>query len=194
MTGGPRTLVSDTCHLVVIDVQERLAPAMPVPDAVPNALGLLLAAARTCRVPVTVSEQYPKGLGATLPAVVEALPEHSAFVEKMTFSAMREPDFAARIEGVDRPRLVVTGMETHVCVLQTVLDALHGGLAVSVVADAVASRTAEDRLRGLDRMHAAGAEIVTAEMVVFEWLERAGTPAFKALSPLIRDRGAAPRP
>ncbi len=194
MISGPRPLVSDSCHLVVVDVQERLAPAMPVPEAVPAALSLLLAAARACRVPVTVSEQYPKGLGPTLPVLVEALPDHSAVVEKMTFSAMREPNFAARIEGVDRPRLVVTGMETHVCVLQTVLDALHGGLAVSVVADAVASRSAEDRMRGLARMQAAGAEIVTTEMVVFEWLERAGTPAFKALSPLIRDRGGAPRP
>lgn len=192
MSTPPALLEAATSHLVIVDVQDKLAPAVAGREGIEAALLLLLEAARVHGVPVTVTEQYPKGLGPTTDAVAKALPDGAAIIEKLAFSAMREPNFTARIEGVDRPRLIVAGMETHVCVLQTVLDALRAGLACCVVADAVGSRTDEDRRRGLDRMAAAGAEIITAEMAVFEWTEKAGTPAFRQLAPRIRDRAVRP--
>jgi len=192
MSRTPALLEAATSHLVIVDVQERLAPAVADREGITGAVLLLLEAARVHGVPVTVTEQYPKGLGPTLGSVVAALPDDAVVIEKTAFSAMREPNFAARVEGIERPHLLVAGMETHVCVLQTVLDALRAGWSCSVAADAVGSRSDEDRRRGLDRMAAAGADIVTTEMAIFEWTEKAGTPAFRRLAPLIRDRAVRP--
>jgi nicotinamidase-related amidase len=171
--------------LLVIDMQERLMPAMTGAEpATANAVRLMQAAGRL-GVPVLVSEQYPKGLGRTV-APIGALAPTGAIAEKLSFSCLDDPGWRARFEHLHRGQAIVAGVEAHVCVLQTALGLRAEGYETAVVADAVASRKAESRALALDRLRQNGVEIVTAEMVLFEWLGRAGTPEFKALSELIR--------
>jgi nicotinamidase-related amidase len=186
MTG---IIAAGVSHLVIVDMQERLAPAVQDPGTLAARVALMAQAAGRLGVPVTATEQYRKGLGATLPVVAAALPEGARTIEKMTFDSCGEPAFMARIEalrGQGRDLAIVTGAEAHVCVLQTALGLVAAGCRVAVAADAVSSRRALDRDTGLARMAANGAAIVTAEMVVFEWLARAGTEDFRAMLPLIR--------
>ncbi|MBK1669163.1 hypothetical protein CKO28_14090 [Rhodovibrio sodomensis] len=173
--------------LVVVDMQARLVPVLADPDSLSARVQFLLRAAAQLSVPVLASEQYPKGLGHTVQEVADYLPE-GAVVQKMTFSAMREPAFREALEtgGAGRRQAVVCGAETHVCVLQTAAELVAAGYATTLVADAVGSRRASDRTAGLDRLRDLGCQVATSEMVVFEWLERAGTDAFRRLAPLIK--------
>lgn len=175
----------DKSCLLVVDVQARLAPAMHGEQAVVDNTRLLLKAARRLDVPVLVSEQYRRGLGPTVDAVAEHVPAGSV-VEKMHFSCLNDAGFAERFRRTGRPMAVVAGIEAHVCVLQTAEQLLEAGADVFVVADATSSRTPANHGAALDRMRQAGARVVTTEMVVFEWLEKAGTPEFKELSALIK--------
>jgi nicotinamidase-related amidase len=163
--------------LVVVDVQEAFRPYASF-AGVAQACTTLLRAARILDVPRVVSEQYPKGLGHTAPEVGL---EDELTIEKTVFSA-------ARADGFDlggRSQVVVCGIETHVCVSQTVHDLLERGVEVHVPADAVGSRHAIDYERGLERLERAGAVVTTVEAALFELLERAGTPEFKAVQKLI---------
>jgi len=171
--------------LVVVDVQERLAPAVHASDRVVHNVGVLLQAADRLGVPVLVTEQYPKGLGHTVGPLKERLPD-GAVVEKIHFSACGEPGFVERLDSLGRDQIVLTGMEAHVCVLQTALGLRSLGRTVYIVADATSSRTPGNAELGIERMRENGVEIVTTEMAVFEWMQRAGTPEFKALSALIK--------
>jgi nicotinamidase-related amidase len=171
--------------LLVVDIQERLLPKMAAPAAVVENTALLLKAARRLDVPVLVSEQYPRGLGATVPDLTSLLhPDEK--VEKLHFSCIGDEAFATRFRGLNRRQAVVAGIESHVCVLQTVEDLLAGGTEVFVVEDATSSRVEKSKAAAMARLREAGARVVTAEMVVFEWLAKAGTPAFKDLSALIK--------
>jgi nicotinamidase-related amidase len=170
-------LSRDRAALVVIDVQDGFRPYAVFED-VAGACAKLLEAARILELPVLVSEQYPKGLGHTAPEV--GLSDETT-IEKTVFSA-------ARAEGFDlsgRSQALVCGIEAHVCVSQTVHDLLDAGVEVHVPADAVGSRHAIDYERGLERMERAGAVVGTVEASLFELLERAGTPEFKAIQKLI---------
>ena len=172
-------------QLLVVDVQERLAPAVQNAGRIVARTRILLDAAGLVQVPVTVSEQYPKGLGATLPALAP-LPRGTTVLDKVAFSCWREPRLRSAIEAAKRPQVVLCGMETHVCVLQTAVDLREAGLDVFVVADAVGSRAEESRRLGLERMRDRGIDVVDSEMVVFEWAERAGTDLFRALVGLVK--------
>lgn len=170
-------LARDRVALVVVDVQEGFRPYASF-AGVADACAKLVRAARILGVPRVVSEQYPKGLGHTAPEV--GLQDEVA-IEKSVFSA-------ARADGFDlsgREQAVVCGIETHVCVSQTVHDLLERGVEVHVPADAVGSRHALDYERGLERLERAGAVVTTVEAALFELLERAGTPEFKAVQKLI---------
>lgn len=171
--------------LLVIDVQERLAPAIAERDSVVGNAGRLLKAARRLTVPALASEQYPHGLGPLVHELDRLVP-HDARLEKTAFSCMGEPAFSDRFLSLGREQAVLLGMETHVCVLQTALDLVATGVRTYVVADACGSRTVENKRAGLERMARAGVEVVTTEMVLFEWLGRAGTDAFRDLLGLIK--------
>jgi nicotinamidase-related amidase len=149
-------------------------------------IGLLAEGFGVLGRPVLASEQYPKGLGHTVPEVAERLPEGSAVVEKLRFSACGVGDFDSALETLGVRSWVVCGIETHVCVNQTVLDLLSRGHDVHVAADAVSSRTAANRALGLEKMREAGAHVTSTEMALFEMLEEAGSPEFKAISKLVR--------
>ncbi len=170
--------------LLVVDVQERLLPAMASPDNILPPIQLLLRAAATLEVPILVSEQYPKGLGPTV-SPIRDLVSQNRIAEKIEFSCAANPGLRSRLLDFGRDQLVLCGIEAHVCVLQTALGFI-GERQVFVVADAIDSRQRESRSLALRRMERAGVELVTAEMVVFEWLGRAGTPKFKELSALLK--------
>ncbi|MCX8101020.1 MAG: isochorismatase family protein [Geminicoccaceae bacterium] len=181
-----KLLRRDDCLLLLVDVQERLAAAMPEREQVIGRCRLLAEAARRLAVPVIASEQYPKGLGPTVPGLAASL-GNAPRLEKLSFSCALEPAIVEAVRASGRRTLVLGGMEAHVCVLQTALGFRALGAEVAVVADAVASRREESRILALERLREAGCQVVDCEMVLFEWLERAGTPEFKAISPWIRD-------
>ena len=172
---------ADTSQLVLIDIQERLAPATLDGERTVQQAGILLEAAALLGVPHTISEQYPRGLGPTVAAIREKADPGRVF-DKVHFSCQADD----RLAETERPDTVLCGMEAHVCVLQTALDLDSAGYRVHVVADAVASRTAQNRDLAIERMRKAGIAIVSTEMVLFEWLGTAGHPDFRAVSALIR--------
>lgn len=177
-----------TTALVVVDVQEKLNATLPENRLgdLRRSLTILLGAARELRLPTVYTEQYPKGLGPTEAAIREELERLGATrYEKTSFSACGAEGFDQALPAGLRTAIVV-GVETHVCVFQTVRDLAAQGVVVHVPIDGVASRRDDHRQVGLDLCARAGAVITTTETVVFDLLERAGTPAFKALAPLVR--------
>ena len=180
----------DASHLIVVDLQEKLLPALPGAAAILARAALLVEAAAALGVPATATEQYPQGLGATDAALALRLGD-APRVEKRAFSAADA--LGARLADFpDRRELILAGAETHVCVLQTAIEALERGFRVVLAADAIGSRRGFDREAALRRMEKAGAVVATTEMVVFEWLREAGTPAFRALAPKIKALGGDP--
>jgi nicotinamidase-related amidase len=165
------------CALLMVDVQEKLLPHMHEADHVLESCVWLVRVARRLQVPVAASEQYPQGLGRTVTSLSEVL-EDAPIVPKVDFSCVGEARLM-ELPALARPCIVVAGMEAHVCVLQTALELRAVGKEVCVVADAVSSRTPANRDLALARMRDAGVQIVSREMVAFEWLERAGTPTFR---------------
>ena len=175
----------DKSCLLVIDVQEKLIGAMSAAAEVVANTGILLKAAERLDIPALFSEQYPKGLGPTVPELAPYAAKAGA-VTKTAFSCAAAPGYLERLKAVGRDQLVLTGIEAHVCVLQTALELKDRGFPVFVVADAISSRKPENAEIAISRMREAGVTVVTTEMVLFEWLGRAGTPEFKELSALIR--------
>jgi nicotinamidase-related amidase len=168
--------------LLLIDFQSRLMPAITDGAAAVANARRLLDAARLLDVPVVVTEQYAKGLGGTVP---ELLPDRQESVfHKTSFDACRMPDFLGRLP--QHRALVVAGCETHVCVLQTALGLIDAGRRVFLVRDAVASRRAESKEAAIRRLERHGAEIVTTEMVIFEWVERVEHPRFREALALVK--------
>jgi nicotinamidase-related amidase len=183
---SPYLLDRDRAVLCVIDIQERLAAAMAEREAVIDASCRLALSARRLGVPVVVTEQYPKGIGPTEPALIEALGDDYRPLEKLHFSCCEEPPFAARLRELGREQVVLCGMEMHVCLLATGLDLLNDGYQVHVVAEAVCSRNAEHKRLALEQVRQAGAVVTCVEAAVYQMLRLAGTPEFKDLLPLFR--------
>ncbi len=184
---APHLLDHTQSQLLVIDVQEKLLPTIHAVDAMIARANLVVAAARELQVPITLSEQYPKGLGPTQEALRVACGNTAPVFAKTAFSCLRDEALHAYLAShATRKQLVIVGMEAHVCVLQTALDARAAGYDVFVAGDAVSSRSAADAEAARHRMAHAGVTMISAEMAFFEWLERAGTPAFKALAPLLK--------
>lgn len=191
---APLALSRSRAALFVVDIQDRLLPAMTEEAAgrVLKHTAILIDAAARLGLPIVVSQQYPKGLGGTVPAIEEALAAAASAgaalhrFDKLEFSAAASPEFAALAPALRRDQWIVTGMETHVCVYQTARDLVARGSAVHVVADAVCSRAEANWRIGLDLAVRAGAIPTSTEVCVFDLLGRAGTEEFKALSKAIR--------
>lgn len=178
---------ADKSCLIVIDMQERLVPAMQAPARTIRNARVLMTAADELDVPTILTEQYPAGLGRTVPDLAKVAAAAGATVlPKVHFSCMEDQGFAAAFRATGRSQAVIAGMEAHICVMQTAVQMMDEGYEVFVVTDATSSRTPESEKACLDRLQACGAGIVTTEMVVFEWLGRAGTESFKALLPLVK--------
>jgi nicotinamidase-related amidase len=171
--------------LLIVDIQERLAAVMKERDRVVRNNLHLIDLARMTDVPVVVTEQYPKGLGRTVAELQSALPPYQP-IEKISFNCCGEPAFLAEIRKLNRKKIVLTGMETHICVLQTATGLLQDGFIPHVVGDAICSRTEENWRTGLAFMRDAGAVITCTETVLFQLLKVAGTEEFKKISQRIK--------
>ncbi|MDQ7250796.1 hydrolase [Dongia sedimenti] len=169
--------------LLLVDMQERLVPVMADAADLTARCGILLRAAYELGVPILASEQYPKGLGATIPSLAAFATRR---LEKMEFSAYANNAIKDELTRAGQKQIILAGIEAHVCVLQTGLELVAAGFQVFVVADAVASRRPESREVALHRVARAGATLITAEMALFEWLRSASAPEFRAISQLIR--------
>lgn len=180
------TLAAGASRLLVVDVQTRLLPAIDGWESLVTRVAALIEAADALGVPLLASEQYPQGLGPTVDPLATAIGDRR--LAKVSFSALREPAIAERLADADgaAATLVLCGIEAHVCVLQTALDLAAAGRRVALVGDATGSRRAADHALALARARAHGIEVVGTEMVLFEWLERADSAAFRALQPRIK--------
>lgn len=174
-------LTAENSLLLLIDLQSKLAPAIHNNAEVEQHCRWLLEVSRELAVPVLATEQYPQGLGVTVPSLLTLL-KSEEILEKIHFSAAQEPHIQAALADSDRRQIVLCGTETHVCVLQTALDLISAGYQVFVVAEACGSRRDSDKQLALGRLQQAGAVIVSREMVAFEWLQRAGTAQFRQIS------------
>lgn len=186
----PRLRREDTL-LLVVDVQQRLLPAMFEAERVVRHGALLARAARRLAIPIVVTEQYPEKLGPTVAPLREVMAEamgEFAPIAKMLFSACTEETMQTlnTLRESGRASVLLCGLEAHVCVLQSALDLLEAGFTVFVPQDAISSRYEDDKKAGLERMRGAGAILCSTEMAVFELLREAGTPDFKALLPFIK--------
>lgn len=187
MSGSETMVNRNDAVLVLVDMQERLASAMPNREGVERTAVLLAGAARILGIPVIVTRQNPDGLGDTLCGVREAVGPHTP-CDKMTFSCFSDPVFAAALAAIDPGQVIIAGMETHICVTQTALDLHRAGFAVHVVADATCARRDADHSVALDRLRAAGVVVTVAESVIYEALGRAGTDEFRQVLALVKEQ------
>ena len=178
-------LACEHAQLLVIDFQERLLPSIDDRAAILAQAERMIRAAVALDLPITVSEQYPRGLGATAPSILAATP-NAARLEKMTFSLCADAACRRRISEVLRPQVLIVGIETHVCVYQTALDLLAMQLRPIVLADAVSSRRPLDGAIALDGLRAAGAGVTTVESAIFQLVHEAGTDRFQRILPIVR--------
>lgn len=185
MPDQSRRITRSQAALLVVDIQERLLPAIYEKQRVLQNALILARAAGILNLPVHVTEQYRKGLGATVPELVAAIPGILP-LEKLTFSSTGAPGLLDRLRAGGARDIILCGIEAHVCVTQTCLDLLREGFTPFVVTDATSSRTAANHQAGIDRMRAAGAIVVSTEMILFELLERAGTVEFKHVLDLVK--------
>jgi nicotinamidase-related amidase len=182
-----RPLESEQCALIVIDIQEKLLPPIWERERLVRNAQLLIRLAGILKIPSLVTTQYSKGLGNTVPEVASLLPEAPS-IDKLMFSCFGSDVFCNLIKRLpgQRTTVLLCGMETHICVMQTALGALREGYLVHVAADAVSSRTELNWRIGLERMRAAGAILSSTEMMIYELLRSSGAPAFKELLPYLK--------
>lgn len=180
---SPELMSRHDTALLIVDVQDKLLRAIPDAERLVWNIGRLVEAAAALGVETLATEQYPKGLGHTVSSLASRL---GGIPEKLAFSAVGCDALRSRLETLDRPNLLVCGIETHVCVQQTALDLLHAGFRVFVAMDAVASRAPFDRDIALQRMVASGVTPTTVESAMFEWCETAAAPEFKLISQLVK--------
>lgn len=177
-------LKKEKTALLVIDVQEKLIPVIQDSESVFANVNRLIKGAAVLHLPILVTEQYPKGLGNTCKEI--ELPKDTNIIEKMCFSCMQSSDVLKELHALNVNSLILCGVEAHICVFKTALEALEKGFDVHIVADAVSSRTTDNKRIALDRLKHAGAFIVSTEMILFQLIDEAGTDEFKAISRLIK--------
>ena len=168
--------------LLIIDVQERLAPAMENPREVINGCATLLGVAKELDIPCIITEQYPKGLGQTMVDLRNEAEASAIYQEKLEFSCYKNEDIMKSIRGSKKKQIVIAGVETHICVLQTAIELKQAGFEVFVVSNACSSRKQLQHVLGLQRLMHNNIDVVSVEMVIFEWLEKAGSDKFKEIN------------
>jgi nicotinamidase-related amidase len=181
----PLQMSAGDTALLVIDVQEKLMPKIRGADALVRNIAFLIDGARLLQMTILATEQYPKGLGPTVPPLAEKLPERP---EKTAFSSCAVPSVVETLRRQARPKVVLAGIESHVCVMQTALDLLALDFRVYVPVDAVGSRYTVDHETALRRLERYGATLTSSEMCVFEWVGGSSHPRFKQISALVQDR------
>jgi nicotinamidase-related amidase len=182
-----RSLDAEQCALIVVDMQKKLLPPIWEKERLVRNVQLLIRLAGILKIPSIVTTQYAKGLGETVPDIADMLPNTPA-IDKLMFSCFGSDAFCSMLKRLpgQRTTVLLCGMETHICVMQTALGALREGYLVHVASDAVSSRTELNWRIGLDRMRAAGAILSSAEMMLYELLRSSGAPAFKELLPYLK--------
>jgi len=182
-------LSREKSQVLIVDVQDKLLNAISGKDRVVDSCVRLVHGARKLGIPITLSEQYPQGLGPTVDSIRDAFANDGYVADKIEFSCMRNALLGERLHDLrreGRSQVVVGGIEAHVCVTQTAMDLESQGFEAFVVADAVGSRSKVSCKLALSRLQKSGVDIVDSEMVLFEWMERAGTPEFKQLQALVK--------
>ncbi|MGB6250896.1 MAG: hydrolase [Terriglobales bacterium] len=182
-----RPLEAEQCALIVVDMQEKLLPPIWEKERLVRNVQLLIRLAGILKIPALVTVQYAKGLGNTVPEVASLLPDNPP-IDKLTFSCFGSEAFCSLLKRLpgQRTTVLLCGMETHICVMQTALGALREGYLVHVASDAVSSRTELNWRIGLDRMRSAGAILSSTEMMIYELLRSSGAPAFRELLPHLK--------
>ena len=179
------TLDKENSLLLIIDIQERLVHALDKDVVVKKAV-TLTQAAKLLEIPIIATEQYPKGLGSTMPVIKEKFAKDSKVIEKTVFSACKADGFLETLKSFKKTQIVVCGIETHVCVHQSVADLISVGFEVYVAKDACASRNKYEFKQGIERMQENGARISCLEIILFEWIKDAKNPNFKEIQALIK--------
>jgi nicotinamidase-related amidase len=174
--------------LAIIDVQERLMPVISQQEQIEKNIDRLIRGCHILGVPILITEQYVKGLGHTVPLVRRALEEIAGYtpIEKSCFSGLRCDAFEAALRKLNRKQVMIAGIEAHVCVFQTVADLLEGGGDVAIIADAISSRSLDNKDIAIRRMMSDGAKLTSTEMALFELLVASGTDEFRAISRLVK--------
>ena len=182
-----RPLEADECALIVVDIQEKLLPPIFQKEELVRNSKLLIRAAGVLKIPALISTQYSKGLGQTVPEIASLLPEIEA-IDKDRFSCFGSDSFCTLLKRLPGKRntLLLCGMESHICVMQTALAGLREGYIVHVASDAVSSRTEWNWKIGLERMQAAGAVISSTEMMIYELMRSSSSPAFREMLPHLK--------
>jgi nicotinamidase-related amidase len=175
----------DKTALLVIDVQDRLYRAMHEKEALADNIEKLIRGARALEIPMLATEQYPRGIGPTIPRIASLL-DGAPVISKLSFSCCGDPAFLAAFQALNRRHILIAGIECHVCVYQTTMDLLDRGHEVQIVADGVSSRTAWSRDLGLQRMRDEGAKITSTEIALFELLKTAGAEPFREISQILK--------
>ncbi len=185
-TAEEALLSRDETALIIIDVQEKLFEKVEDREKIADNICRLIRFANILGIPIILTEQYPKGLGPTIHRIRELIPNVKP-IEKIEFSCMASEEFRRRISEIKVKNLVLTGIEAHICVAQTAIEAITSGYKVYVVYDAISSRHREDKAIAIERMKQHGVYMVTSEMLMYEVLRRAGTPEFKEILKLVRE-------
>lgn len=176
--------IQNSC-LVVIDVQGKLAQLMFDKESLFKNVRILIQAARILDIPILWCQQVPEALGPTVPEIAELLTDEEP-IDKACFSCCGEERFTAELNALGREQVLLCGIEAHVCVFQTAMDLMEGGLDITIIADAVSSRTEQNRETALDRLSAEGANISSTEMALFELLKTAKHPQFREIARLVK--------
>ncbi|UCE39629.1 MAG: hydrolase [Thermoplasmata archaeon] len=181
----PAILSMENTALVIVDVQEKLLPYVVDKDKVTENVNMLIKFADIYDIPIILTEHYPKGLGTTVPEVKEVLKNYAP-LEKVIFSCCGAKGFISRLNELNVKRIMLAGIESHICVEQTALDVMHAGFDVHVIADAISSRTIENKNIGMEKMRQFGAVISSTEMAMYEIMERADSKEFKEVLKLVK--------
>ena len=169
---------------VLVNIQEKFVPVIDNIEKVILNVNILIEVSKILKIPLIVTEQYPKGLGKITDKIF--LPENIKAIEKLNFSCFQSKDFVQKIKELNIKTIILFGVEAHVCILQTAIDAIKNGIEIHVVVDAISSRSFENKKIALERMKQSNVFLVSTEMIIFQLLEKAGTDEFKSISKLIR--------